>query len=153
MSFKLSFNCHFISITFMPLLNQCYALYYLHVVCVAPLHFNHSMQMLFHSTPLLLQLVNKIDAIPRDFVQFPSPFLLFPFHLFTPTPLSYQHTLQPFSFSLDVFYCLPPNHTNQNAASITQIIVSFATTIITSTFAQNCHSFSHFDSTSTPPIY
>ena len=48
----------------------------------------------------------------------------FPLHLFTPMPLSYQHTLQPFSFSLDVFHSLPSNHTNQNAASITQIIVS-----------------------------
>ena len=89
-----------------------------------------------------------------------SPFSLFPTHLFTPTPHSYQHTLQSFSFSLDVFHSLPSNHTSHNSASITQIIVSFASTIITSTFTQNCHSFSHFDSTSarihstsTPPIY
>ena len=32
---------------------------------------------------------------------------------------SYQHTLQLFSFSLDVFHSLPPNRTNQIAASIT----------------------------------
>ena len=49
-------------------------------------------------------------------VQFLSPFLIFPNHLFSTIPLSYQHTLQsilPHNFSLDVFYSLPSNYTNQ----------------------------------------
>ena len=73
---------------------------------------------------------------------FPLPFLFTPHHLLSAHP-------SVVSFSLDVFHSLPSNHTSQNSASITQIIVSFATTIITSTFAQKCHSFSHFDFTST----
>ena len=108
-----------------------HALSHLPVVCASPLHSHHSLQLLFHSH-----------------FNFPLPFLLLPLHLFTPMPPSYQHTLQPFSFSLDVFHSLPPNHTNQIAASITQIVVPFATNIITSTFTSTCHSFSNFDSTS-----
>ena len=139
-SFNLSFYfnplCHF---------QIHYALYHQLVVIASPLHSHHSVQLLFPSHPLSTL---TCQHSPR-FVQLPLPFSLFPTHLFTPTPLSYQHTLQSFSFSLDVFHSLPANHTNQNSASITQIIVSFGTTIIMSTFSQNCHSFSHFDSTST----
>ena len=103
-----------------------------------------SVCMLIHTHHIPSKIVNKT----APFVQFLSPLPLFPFHLFSTTPLSYQHTLQSFSFSLDVFRSLPPNHTNQIAASITQIVVPVATIIITSTFTSTCHSFSNFDSTS-----
>ena len=83
----------------------------------------------------------------------------FPLHLFTPTPLSYQHTLRPTLphnlfpniklFFPRRFSSLPPNHTNQIAASITQIVVHSVPNIITATFTSNRHSVPHFDSTST----
>ena len=102
------------------------------------------------------KIVNKI----APFVQFLSPSSLFPFHLFSTTPLSYQHTLRfpttafckcscKIIVSLDVFLSLPSNHTNQIAVSITQNCRLFRSNIITSTFTQKRHSAPHFDSTST----
>ena len=73
-----------------------------------------SLHFLFKSfTPHSLQLINKIDAIPLGFVQFPFAILFTPHHF-------YQHTLQPFSFPSMFFSLYPSNHTNQIAASITQ---------------------------------
>ena len=66
-----------------------HALYHLPVVIASPLYSHHSVCMLFHTHHIPSKVVNKI----APFVQFPSPFSLFPLHLFSTTPLSYQHTL------------------------------------------------------------
>ena len=92
-------------------------------------------------TPHSLQLVNKIDAIPRDFVQFPFAILFTPHHF-------YQHTLQPFSFPSMFFSLYPSNHTNQIAASTTQNCRLFYSSYNLRHFHSNCHSVPHFDSIS-----
>ena len=157
LSFYFNHLCHFKSIR---------ALYHLTVVIVSPLHFHHSVQMLSHSfsfslthTPLPTSTCqqNRCDsarfcAISLRHLFTPIPFLsahpslYFASQLFP--QLHFANAVVKLLFSLDVFHSLPPNHTNQIAASITQIVVPFATNIITSTFTSTCHSFSNFDSTS-----
>ena len=127
-------NCHFISIKY-AIFKSTRALSHLPVVIASPLHSHHSLQLLFHSSPL------PLTCTPLSLQTSPTNCLL-PCHFLISTPFNHFH------FPLDVFHSLPPNHTNQIAASITQIVVPFATNIITSTFISTCHSFSNFDSTS-----
>ena len=85
LSFYFNLLCHFF---------KCYALYHLHVVIASPLHSHHSVCMLFHSTPLSLQLVNKI--VP--FRPFCGPFRPFSsvFHSVRPIPsVFFRHFVIP----------------------------------------------------------
>ena len=142
MSFHFNHLCHFKSTR---------ALYHLPVVIASPLAL--IAQCACYFTPLLFNLHAPHSQFLRhqQIVYSYTTFISTPFALLCLTTFpttAFCKCSCKIIISLDVFHSLPPNHTNQIAASITQIIVRFAIIIITSTFTSTCHSFPHFDSTS-----
>ena len=140
-----------------------YALYHLHVVIASPLHSHHSVQVLFHSFPFpnhthhFRSNLSTKSLHFRPFVQSPSPFC------YSQTTC-YQQTLRsilPHNFSHkhkivfpSTFFSLyPSNHTNQIAATITQIVVHLLQLYNPRHFHFNHHSFFQPSPTFSPLLF